>query len=214
MSPQEQKRIEQEVQISIGAEWAARTTAANALPEKIHYLKQALGQFSPLVEENIPRAALNIGVLAEHMAGFFSEPEEQSQQYQAAARYYQKAAAMADIWEDLSPAQAKVALAVLHERGLIGPVDFEKAFALQLAAAEAGFIEGQINVAIMYYRGEGVAQSLEDAAIWMQRAHALAVPNPAAQSAIADMLNEIVGAMARRPFDTVRPNSVGGMLDI
>lgn len=151
------------------------------------------------VQYQMPHVALAMGVLSHHLAAatvhFYEEQKKNlgdlaaqspyaeqlesglvfsAQMMENAGNYFSLAADMEDTKQDLSPAQAKNYLAQLYEQGLLGEgqKDLQRAFQLRFEAAEAGWPEAQINLAIMYFNGEGVEKNPLETRKWLDQAFA------------------------------------------
>lgn len=133
----------------------------------------------PLAHET-PKASFSIGLLSCELASRvlkntdLAEEERESlwqNLMQQTVSFWAQAAAMKDHENDHSPARAKDGLASLCENGIIEG-GLEKAFALRLSAAQDGWAEAQINLALMFYKGEGTAPSLKEAQKWLEAAWA------------------------------------------
>lgn len=150
-------------------------------PRRQSLIAKALEIYKPLVEQNIAEAALSVGMLCHALAyQALNDPELQqeerlayaSKHFANAVKYFEKAIVMPVVEGDHSVAQAEDNLAQYHEQGLMkdGAIDLEKAFSLRQSAATKNFAEAQINLALMYYNGQGTQQLLPDAQYWMSRA--------------------------------------------
>jgi TPR repeat protein len=166
-----------------GLAYAAIAASTNDSAQKTAAMAQAIACLKPISspEHRVPRAAFGLGILAYHMAIYVghSSTMEQERRLETAslflhqaAKYFETAASMPDYEKDLTPARAKDSLALLYENGVLedGKKDLEKALILRWEAAEAGFAEAQVNLAIMFYRGEGTPRSLPDAHEWIGKA--------------------------------------------
>lgn len=168
--------------LDLGYQHAARATTAQDATTLVHEMQQAVSHLKPIStpEFHVPKASFGLGLLAEHMAKLMlvnpDLPEEQQlgfafQYFQKASEYYEIAASMPDYQWDFTPARARNSLAELYFLGCLGEKDEVKALELWESAAQSGFAEAQINMAVRCYRGEGIEKSLPLAYLWLQEAH-------------------------------------------
>ena len=89
--------------------------------------------------------------------------EEAATNYEEAARWYGLAV-------EQHVVEANRALASMYANGLLGAVDLEKAYSLQLIAAERGLVPSMFYIANALENGIGVDKNREQAIAWYQKA--------------------------------------------
>lgn len=82
-------------------------------------------------------------------------------------------------------------LALIYAQGLAGmPRDDARAVSLFEKAAAAGHARAQLNLGILYFRGQGVARDLIQARAWLEKAVAASRDDPQALYALGRALSE------------------------
>ncbi len=181
--------------LNIGLHYARLCVAEGHEQTKARYLQSALSALVAiyLPEYGRPQASLYMGILAEHVAMLKLSTARTDEEllgvhnlFAKAGEYYTIAASMEDDQGGMYPQTALNATAALYEKGVgvTDTVNLEKAYALRLQAAEGGFWEAQVNVAVMKYLGQGTERSLPQAAEWLRKAiPSIAADNPLKQEA-------------------------------
>jgi len=173
------KKGELNAYLNIGLHYARLCVAEEHEQTKALYLQSALSALEPIYPPDYgrPQASLYMGTLAEHWAMFKLRTARADEELLAvhdffarAAECYAVATGMEDYQGGMYPQTAMNALAALHEKGVGVDKNMEKAYALRLQAAQDGFWEAQINVAVMKYRGEGTERSASEAGGWLRKA--------------------------------------------
>lgn len=185
-----------------GFAYAQQATSATDEETLLDAFRKAAEMLQPIsaMEHGIPKASFGLGLLFHEMGARVVRNESMGEDerkaasdplFAKAAGFFRIAAAMANDG-DFTPARAKDTLALMHELGYLGPIDLSKAFALRHEAAEAGFAEAQVNIAIMYYRAEGIEPSVEKAYEWMKSAwDRRGQLSPSMQSEVSGMLQTL-----------------------
>lgn len=126
------------------------------------------GLYGPTLSE---RAAKSAELYDKAQAALVAVEGQQSQDYEKAASYYERAARNGS-------AEAAYALAALYRDALIADdadgksveEDRNNTFFWMREAAVGGWPQGQYEIATFYYSGKGVAQNSEEALFWLEQA--------------------------------------------
>lgn len=148
-------------------------TGPKALTQEL--IVATMGHFMPFAEpsHHFPRAGFGAGLLLSKYGQHLLAQDDPAafMAFEKAAKYFGMAACQPDDGFQ-TPFRAMDTWAWLYEEGLLNNgiknvADSKQAFALRLDAAHAGFVEAQINLAIMFYRGEGTPPSKDQAFEWL-----------------------------------------------
>ncbi len=148
-------------------------TGPAALTQEL--LVAAMSHLMPFAEpsHHFPRAGFGAGLLltkyGQHLLALGDSAAFMA--FEKAAKYFGMAACQEDDGFQ-TPFRAMDTWAWLYEEGLLNnglrtAADAKQAFALRADAANAGFVEAQMNLAIMLYRGEGTPPDKDAAFEWL-----------------------------------------------